>query len=186
MTSAPRTVIFDLDGTLVDSDAALQAPFAHLGIAPADMPPLGLPLGEACDRAGVTVAAYLDLYDAEAAAPFPGVDEMLGRLERWGLCSNKVRHSGEQELARFGWHPTVARFSDDFGGRPKELDPVLLALALAPGDALFVGDTDHDRACAERAGVVFALAGWNPRAREAARTGDVVIDRPIDVLSLLG
>jgi len=185
MTSAPRTVIFDLDGTLVDSDAALQAPFTYLGIAEADMPPLGLPLGAACDRAGVTVASYLGLYDGEAAAPFPGVDEMLGRLERWGLCSNKLRHSGEQELARFRWHPTVALFSDDFDGRPKALDPVLVALELASADALFVGDTDHDRACAELAQVDFALAGWNPRARRHARLEDTILDCPADVLSLL-
>lgn len=178
-------MIFDLDGTLVDSDSALLAPFTRLGIAAADVPPLGLPLADACDRVGITVASYLDLYDAHAAKPFPGVGEMLGRLERWGLCSNKIRHSGEQELAQFGWHPTVARFSDDFDGRPKELDPVLLILELAPADALFVGDTDHDRACAERAGVDFALAGWNLRARRHARAEDVILDRPIDLLALL-
>ncbi len=79
----------------------------------------------------------------------------------------------------------MARFSDDFDGRPKELDPVLLILELAPADALFVGDTDHDRACAERAGVDFALAGWNLRARRHARAEDVILDRPIDLLALL-
>jgi len=118
------------------------------------------------------------------SAPFPGVDDMLRRLQRWGLCSNKARDSGEKELARLGWSPTVALFSDDFGGGPKALDPVLLALELAPENALFVGDTEHDRACARVAGVDFALAGWNPRV--VADDGDRILRHPADVLALLG
>ena len=178
-------VLFDFDGTLIDSDAALLAPFTALGIEARAVPPLGLPLGVACSQAGVSVADYLGLYDASISMPFTGIDGLIDRLPRWGLCSNKRRDSGERELARLGWHPTVALFSDDFGGRPKELDPVLRALELASGDALFVGDTDHDRACAELAGVDFALAGWNLRARRDARPGDVVLQRPGDVLALL-
>ncbi|MEO6317528.1 MAG: HAD hydrolase-like protein [Acidimicrobiales bacterium] len=185
MSARRRMALFDFDGTLVDSDAALLAPYTALGIEAQAVPPLGLPLSVACDQAGVTVADYLELYDASAAMPFPGIDHLIHRLPGWGLCSNKLRDSGERELARLGWHPTVARFSDDFGGRPKALDPVLLALELAPGDALFVGDTDHDRACAELAGVDFALAGWNPRALQGARPGELVLDQPDDVLALL-
>lgn len=185
MATIQRIVLFDFDGTLVDSDAALLAPFTTLGLGAQALPPLGLPLGVACERAGISVADYLDLYDPSMSMPFTGVDGLLGQLERWGLCSNKGRHSGEQELARLGWQPTVAFFSDDFDGRPKELDPVLLALGLAPADALFVGDNDHDRICAERAGVDFALAGWNPRARRDARPGYVVLEHPGDVLTLL-
>ena len=183
MTALHRTALFDFDGTLVDSDAALIAPFAALGVPEAEVPPLGLPLGVACARAGIAVDDYLAHYDPTAALPFPGVDAMLGRLGRWGLCSNKDRSSGERELDRLGWAPTVALFSDAFGGRPKRLGPVLDALGLAPGAAVFVGDTDHDRAAARDAGVAFALAGWNARTRPAP--GDRVLTAPADVLDLL-
>jgi phosphoglycolate phosphatase len=176
-----RTVLFDFDGTLVDSDVALQAPFAALGVAAADVPPLGLPLPVACDRAGITVADYLAHYDPTAALAFPGVEAMLAGLDRWGLCSNKDRASAERELTRLGWRPAAAFFSDDFGGRPKVLGPLLAALGLAPGEALLVGDTPHDRECARAAGVAFALAGWNPRA--AAEPGDLVLTTPADVLA---
>ena len=83
--------LFDFDGTLVDSDAALMAPFRILGVHPDLVPPLGLPLGDACERAGVSVADYLQHYDPALAEPFPGVPEVVGQLGRWGLASNKER-----------------------------------------------------------------------------------------------
>ena len=49
---------------------------------------------------------------------------------------------------------------------------------------IYIGDTAHDRACAAAAGVSFALAGWNPRARSAAEPGDVILDEPHEVLDL--
>ena len=177
--------LFDFDGTLVDSDAALIAPFLELGLTTDELPPLGLPLVEACERVGVTVKAYRDRYDPSVALPFDGVVELLAGLDRWGLASNKERTSGHQELARLGWQPELALFSDDFGGQEKQLAPLLAALGLEAADAIYVGDTAHDRACAALVGVPFALAGWNPRARAGARVDDRVLDHPADLLVLL-
>lgn len=184
LTPRLRTALFDLDGTLVDSDAALLAPFRTLGVTPDRVPPLGLPLGEACVRAGVKIDDYLDLYDSTVVEAFPGVDAMLRQLDRWAVCSNKARVSGLAELARLRWSPVLAMFSDDFGGRPKSLGPMLAALGVEPVDVVFVGDTAHDRECARAAGVVFALAGWNSRA--TSEPGDLVLDAPGDALALLG
>jgi phosphoglycolate phosphatase-like HAD superfamily hydrolase len=181
----PVVPLFDFDGTLVDSDVALTAPWHVLGVDPASVP-LGLPLVEACALAGVTVDAYLELYDPTAAQPFAGVEDLLASLDRWGLASNKARGSGVRELDRLGWSPEVALFSDDFGGKEKELPPLLAAMELAPEHAVFVGDTRHDRACAAAAGIRFALAGWNPRARAGAESGDLVLDAPADLLRLIG
>ena len=57
-------------------------------------------------------------------------------------------------------------------------------LAISPDQAIFLGDTAHDRKCAMEAGVKFALAGWNPRTE--AQPGDLVVSHPLEFLELLG
>jgi len=176
-----RWVVFDLDGTLVDSDRALIDPYLKLGFTEADVM-LGRLLVDECERLGITVEDYLAHYDSASVQPFPGVEDVLRRLPRWAVASNKVRASGTAELARLGWEPAVALFAEDFGGRSKYLQPVLDALGVDAGEVVFVGDTAHDRDCAREAGATFALAGWNARATPEA--GDVVLATPADLLDL--
>lgn len=151
-----------------------------LGVSP-DRIPFGLPLADACALVGVTVDDYL-AQATETAAPFAGVDEMLGKLPRWALCSNKLGDYARREIEMLGWRPEVALFFEDFGG-PKRLQPVLDELGRAPDGVVFVGDSEHDRRCARDAGAVFALAGWNTRVRP--EPGDVVLREPGDVLELI-
>lgn len=182
--------VFDLDGTLLDSDAALVAPFAALGV-PADQITFGHTLAIECERLGIEVTDYLARYDDTLALPFAGVEELVAHLDRWAVCSNKHQDAGKAELARLGWEPEVAMFADSFDG-PKQLGPVLGAIGARPDDVIFVGDTDHDRRCALDVGCHFALAGWNPRASAAlgdlvrSRPLDLVLGRPLDLLRHLG
>lgn len=180
---AVRVVIFDLDGTLIDSDQALVEPFVALGVPPEEIS-FGHPIEIECQRLGIPLDAYVEAYDDSRVAAFPGVDDLLGRLDRWAVCSNKHPRSGQPELDRFGWRPELAFFADAFGWLAKSVEPVLAALGVDARDALFVGDTDHDRHCSERAGVRFAWAGWNPRVGEAV-SGLRLVD-PADVLALVG
>ncbi len=173
--------VFDLDGTLVDSDEALAAAFVALGV-PRRSVTFGHVLEAECERLGIGLADYLDAYDEDQAQPFTGVAALVAELSFWAVCSNKHPRSGRAELARLGWHPQVALFSDAFDG-PKQLEPVLAAIGMGATDVVFVGDTAHDRACAAAVGARFALAGWNPRAQP--ETGDLVLTRPQDLLAVL-
>ncbi len=182
MTSTPRDLaIFDLDGTLVDSDEALIAPFLALGVRRDDIT-FGHVLDHECERLGISVDDYLGIYDATVVQPYPGVEDLLAQLGRWALASNKHPGGGTAELARLGWTPEVALFTDSFVG-PKSLGPVLHALGVSADRVIYVGDTEHDRRVAADAGVPFGLAAWNPRAR--AEPGDVLLETPSDVLTML-
>ena len=174
-----RVAVFDFDGTLVDSDEALIAPFLELGIDRSRVQ-LGRVLADECRDLGVTVEQYLDLYDPTTAKPFPGIDEVLASLDRWGVCSNKHPDSGASELQRLDWHPTAVSWALDTG---KSLVPLLPQLGVEGSDVLYVGDTDHDRDCAVDVGATFALAGWNRRA--APQLGDLVLSDPSEVLDHL-
>jgi len=176
-------LVFDLDGTLLDSDAALVAPFVQLGMREEEIT-FGHPVEEACREWGIDLDEYVRRYDTAAARPFPGAEELVGRLDRWAICSNKHPVSGRAELERLGWAPEVAAFADTFDYAPKRLEPVLDRLGVMADDVVFVGDTGHDRACAEAVGCRFVWAGWNPRTMSTHPDGEVAAT-PSALLGLL-
>ncbi len=180
-TPTVRAVIFDLDGTLLDSDRALVNAFVRCGV-PAESVTFGHLITDECARLGIPLDDYVAAYDPDDVAPFDGVAELLGALDRWAIASHKDRAMARDELTALGWEPEVAYFAQDFEG-PKELEVVLGALGLGCDDVVFVGDTSHDRDAAVRASVRYIVAGWNLRADR--RDGDLVAARPGDILSLL-
>lgn len=174
-------VIFDLDGTLLDSDRALVNAFVRCGIA-AESVTFGHLITDECARLGIALDDYIAAYDQRDVAPFDGVVDLIAALDRWAVASHKDRAVGRAELDALGWTPEVACFAQDFGG-PKRLEVVLGVLGLSCDDVVFVGDTRHDRDAAARAGVRFIVAGWNVRADRL--DGDLIADRPADVLDFL-
>ena len=185
-----KAVLFDLDGTLLDSvDVILKSSretFAAMGL-PYDedsvRKSIGLPLEvQAGMWAGTRVAEFLKCYraiykanDAENSRFFPGTEEMLNAISasghRIGLVTSKISRSAHRTLARVGVEDKfeVVVTCDDVAEPKPHPEPIFKALdllRLAPSEAVFVGDSMFDVDCAQRAGVDMVAVSWGARTRE--------------------
>ena len=176
-------VIFDFDGTLIDSDEALLAPMDLLGVSRSDVV-MGSAVAQECERLGVSLDDYVAAYDTEVSRPFPGVAELLRELDRWAICSNKHPTSAGIELDRLGWKPELVMCADAFDWGHKSLVPMLEQMDLDAAQVLLVGDSGGDLRCAEEVACRFVWAGWNERVRANPPSGDVA-NTPQEVLEYL-
>ncbi|WP_243439102.1 HAD family hydrolase [Fundidesulfovibrio soli] len=210
-----RAVVFDLDGTLIDSledladasNTALQGMGlpAHpvesykffVGDGMRTLMQRALPQ-EAQHRLDEAVEAMRREYDRnwkDKSRPYPGIPELLDALTAKGLplavLSNKpddfTRLVVRDLLGRWNWAAVMGE-----GEFPKKPDPAgALALAARLGldtaDLVLVGDTPMDVLCAKNAGMacVGVTWGFRPRADLEAAGQRVFIDRPEELLGRL-
>lgn len=180
-----RAIVFDLDGTLVDSapdiHAAVSRMLADIGEAP--LPPEtvaafvgnGIPalVRRVIEAKGIDTRHEADLLErmvahyaahpAELTRPYPGVlaclDTLQGQGVRLGICTNKMRGLTVRVLEALD---LMRYFDVVIGGDSlpvRKPDPAPLCAAFdAIGEPLiYVGDSDVDAETAERAGLPFAL-----------------------------
>lgn len=178
-------IIFDLDGTLVDSRAdiaqSINVGLAALGAEPRPVaelyPFIGKPLSEIfavllCDarpdalRVEAACEAYRQHYFehcADASTLYPGLRETLNALKgdfRLAVATTKKTFMAERVVELFGLGPLFdAVLGTD--GIPSKPDPAILFLLLerfgvAPERALMVGDTRLDILAAKAAGLASA------------------------------
>jgi phosphoglycolate phosphatase len=182
--SAPA-IVFDLDGTLIDSAPDICA-IGNTVLEAEGAPPMtlaeargyvGSGAGEFVRRMmaarGLPEAdhprlleRFVGLYEGavELSAVYPGVVDALAVLaargHAFGVCTNKPEAPARTVLAHFGLAP---RFGAVVGGDSlsvRKPDPAPLfatfeGMGAAPG--LYVGDSEVDAETAERAGLPFLL-----------------------------
>jgi HAD superfamily hydrolase (TIGR01509 family) len=185
-SSLPAAVLFDLDGTLIDTfhlyaESYRRALAPFLGYAPtteeiaARRPSseraflvewLGEEDGAACHAA--MRGHYAALHRALAEGPYPGVREMLAALRSagypLGIVTGKGRDAWEVTEGELALGPFAAVVTDDDVSAPKP-DPAGIRAALAemgisPGAALYVGDSPGDLRAGQAAGTRVAAALW--------------------------
>lgn len=185
-----KLVLFDVDGTLVDSQtiivAAQRMAFAAHGLEPPSrersLSIVGLSLTEAFTvlvgpkgPIGGLVEAYKEAFHALRQDPahaeplFPGAEECLERLRRredvlLGVATGKSRRGVAHLLDRHGWHDVFAviQTADDAPSKPH---PGMILQAMretgaAPHDTVMVGDSSFDMGMAQAAGVLPVGVSW--------------------------
>ncbi len=185
-----RGVLFDLDGTLIDSAPDLAGAANRLradhGMAPlplADLRPMvgsgargmvGVSFGVAPGDARFEPLrdAFLAHYDAcllETTQPFDGVEAMLSALEAagvpWGIVTNKATRFTAPIVAGLGLaqRAVVVVCGDTTPHskpHPEPLWHAARAMGLAPQDVVYVGDDLRDAQAAKAAGMAMVVATW--------------------------
>lgn len=179
-----RHVIFDLDGTLVDScaicvdilsdmlldrgsDHAVDPAVARTYMSRGGLDMVSGLLGSACIDPVADLAEFRARYQVRrtpAETLFAGVAEGLHRMQDAGLilsiCSNKPQKLCENVLEDTGLADCFALVvGGGVGLRPKPtpdlLDAVLAGLGARPEECLFIGDSELDHQIARDAAIPF-------------------------------
>lgn len=205
-----RGLVFDLDGTLVDSIADIAH---HLNDALAER---GLPthaisdikrwVGEgsrhlvarAVPAAGLideVLEAYRARYraqpviDTHVYAGLPAVLDAIAPGRRLAVLSNKPHEQTVQVCrALLGRWPFVVYEGERADRLPKP-DPagahaVLNALGCKPREAVMIGDSEIDVETGRATGMKTIAVAWGLRPREVLRHADVLVETPADLGAL--
>lgn len=205
-----RAVLFDLDGTLIDSRPGMQTALRSalrdavgnetLAVgADFSLPLEGMirsSLGAASDDAVNRVAAafrnHYDTDDWREAALYPGAEQCLKVLRRGGIrmfiVTNKRLAVATRLVTHFGLRPyfeAIFGQSDSAPARPKSLlaGECLANAGLDPASVVVVGDSDSDAAMAASHGIAFVAytAGTGPLSQDSEPRTRLELARLVDV-----
>jgi len=206
-----RVILFDLDGTLVDSLPDLTAALNRtLGVSltEADIRPMvgdGVAVlvaralafvGRADDTSLPRFVADYEANAAVATRPFEGMVAALDRLAaggwRMAVCTNKPERAARALLDGLGLSARFAAVGggDSFPVRKPDPEHVRATLAAAGGGtAVMVGDHRNDVQAASSAGIPCVFAGWGygtaAMAEGAARVAATPSDLPAALVGLI-
>lgn len=191
-----KAVLFDLDGTLLDSAPDLIASLNHLreglgltalpaddlrhfvsrgavGLIKAGMPP--------CDDETLNLwrEKFLSHYQENSfvqSQPFDGVELMLKNLQDrgvpWGVVTNKMEFLSTPLLEKLGWQSSASAVvcGDTVSSSKPDPEPVLAACKIIgskPENTLMVGDDLRDIQAGKRAGCQTAFALYGYSDKES-------------------
>jgi pyrophosphatase PpaX len=204
-------VLFDLDGTLIDSGAIILASFRHATqtvlrreIPDAELAALvgGSSIHDqmrSIDAAQVDelVRVYREhnepLHDELEA--FEGIEHVLAELKRQGrrlgIVTAKRRKTVELAFAvlpleRYFDVVVTSDMTERHKPDPEPVRTALERLGVQPGEAAFVGDSPFDVASGRAAGVFTVAVAWgNIHPIENLAEADVLVKSPAQLLEVL-
>ena len=189
------TVLFDFDGTLVDTTELIHQSMRHATYTvlgrefsrEALLSGVGRPLADQmktfdpgrADELLAVYSAHNEAHHDDLIREFPGVEESLYRLQKAGfdlaVVTSKHRDSVDQALNTFpGLGRVVDRFvtmedTAEHKPAPEPLWKGLEMLGATREEAAYVGDSPYDIAAARAAGLVNVGVSWGAFTHEQLR-----------------
>lgn len=208
---ARRTLLFDLDGTLVDPAQGILGCLRHALASFEVLPPesedlrwaIGPPIREAFRQlldgrgdADEAVRLYRECYSERGihqASIYPGIIEALARHRARGtllvLCTGKSRAHAIRVVNHFGITPLLSGiYGSEPDGRFEDkaelIAHILRTERLQTRDACMVGDRKHDVIAATKNGIptIGVLWGYGGRDELESAGATMLIQRPDELL----
>ena len=209
-----RVILFDLDGTLIDSGPIIMASMRHASVTVLGREPDEEAVRAAIGGQGLVsqmrdldpdrVDELIDVYRAHneplhaTLETFDGIPELLrelaGRGHQLGIVTAKRCSTVNLAFDRFPFLPELTDVlvgSEDTERHKPDPDPVLEALrrlGATPEEAVYVGDSPFDIQAGNAAGSYTIAVGWggiHPDERLLAEEPDALVQRPEEILSLV-
>lgn len=208
------TVLFDLDGTIINTNELIITTFLHVieknGLKPHTreeiIPHMGMTLEHQLqifsgrEDVAELVADYRkynrERHD-ELIRDFPSVKEVISNLHErgitMGIVTTKIKETTLLALNMFGLKPymkAIVTVEDVKHPKPHP-EPILTALRelnADPARTLMVGDSAADLQCAKAAGVQAAGVAWSLKGEETLRKydPDYILQDMTDLYGILG
>ncbi len=197
-----KLLIFDLDGTLVDSFPGIQLGL-NRALEENRLPPRDLDwvrcnvgwglrrlIGAAVgggDRVETVLESFRGHYAevlVEHSPPYPGVNrmlEVLGRERALAVASNKPLPWVESLIEHLGWRPLLAAVvgpetTGKYKPDPAMIHEILRLTGCKPGETLLVGDMPVDAETGRKAGLqVVGVTTGNADAKQLRESGCIAV-----------
>lgn len=210
-----NTILFDFDGTLVNTNEAIIASWQHTYVhytgKEASLEHITSCFGEpllitmAREFPGVEPEESAEVYRRfqientdQLVKVFDGIPELLEALKKAGfriaIVTSRTRESANRYMNMLGidgYFEDMVSCEDTTIHKPNP-EPILCCLeklGISRDEAIMIGDSPFDMKCANNAGVKSVLVGWRITSgcasQVAGARADFEIEKPMDLMTVL-